>query len=391
MVSVRRVAPVLLLVIAIPIFAAPVKKKSSSHPPRQLHHVGDHVTAYNPPDPSTYPAGAKTYTIKRGDTLWALANQFYGNAYLWPQLWEANTWITDAHWIYPGDVLLVQGEAQQQASVTTGTTATTTTASNTNTNETQQPQVPMTTAEVAAVTGPPIPLGTEADVYCFGYIGSPTEPMPNSIASFEDVEVLYQPGALVQTNGVTTGDLVYIDGGTATGLMPGDTYLVIEPGEDVIHPRTNAYLGRYYDFRGEVRILCADDHHSRGIITQSCKEIHAGDRLKPVPQLPIPLARVPALPSFCDAPSGKTGGFIVSSFGWEGALGEGNLVMIDLGHDDQLQPGDFLTVWRESPVPGQPRQVLGEIGVLTTEAHTATARILAMRRTMVPGDHVEVR
>src|SRR3954469_11589048 len=108
MVSVRRVAPVLLLVMAMPIFAA--AKKSSSHPPRELHRVGDHYTAYNPPDPSTYATGAKTYTIKRGDTLWALANQFYKNAYLWPQLWEANTWITDAHWIYPGDVLLVEGE-----------------------------------------------------------------------------------------------------------------------------------------------------------------------------------------------------------------------------------------------------------------------------------------
>src|SRR6185436_1434926 len=93
MVSVRRVAPVLLLVMALPVFGA---KKSSSQPPRDLHRVGDHWTAYNPPDPSTYPAGAKTYEIKAGDTLWALAQQFYGNAYLWPQLWESNTWITDA-------------------------------------------------------------------------------------------------------------------------------------------------------------------------------------------------------------------------------------------------------------------------------------------------------
>src|SRR6185369_1860505 len=124
MVSVRRVAPVLLLVMAMPVFAA---AKKSSHPPRQLHRVGDHYTAYNPPDSSTYPADAKTYTIKAGDTLWALGNQFYGNAYLWPQLWEANTWITDAHWIYPGDTLLVEGEGNKNAAaVETGTTATAT-------------------------------------------------------------------------------------------------------------------------------------------------------------------------------------------------------------------------------------------------------------------------
>src|SRR5947199_8801972 len=111
MVSVRRVAPVLLLVMAMPVFAA--AKKSSSHPPRELHRVGDHYTPYNPPDPSTYATDAKTYTIKAGDTLWALGNQFYGNAYLWPQLWEANTWITDAHWIYQGDTLLVEVEQKK--------------------------------------------------------------------------------------------------------------------------------------------------------------------------------------------------------------------------------------------------------------------------------------
>ena len=386
MVSVRRVAPVLLLVMALPIFAA---TKSSSHPPRELHRVGDHYTPYNPPDPATYPPNAKTYTIKAGDTLWALGNQFYGNAYLWPQLWEANTWITDAHWIYPGDVLLVEGEASSQANVETGTTAT----SSTEPIVGQQPgtQVPVTTAEVSPVTGPPIPLATEWDIYCYGYIGDPNESMPNTVASFEDVEVLYQPGAVEQTNGVSTGDLIYIDGGTATGIMPGEVYQVIQPGDLVYHPTTNALLGRYYDFRGQVRILCANDHQARAIVSDSCKEIHAGSRLKPWPQLPIPLARIPALPGFCDDPSGKTGGYIVSSAGWEGALGEGNLVTIDLGRDDQVQPGDFFTVWRESPVAGQPRQVLGEIGILTTEAHTATARVMAMRRAMVAGDRIEAK
>jgi len=387
MVSVRRAAPVLLLVMAIPIFAA---AKKSSHPPRELHRVGDHYTAYNPPDPSTWPAGAKTYTIKAGDTLWALGNQFYGNAYLWPQLWEANTWITDAHWIYPGDVLLVEGEATSSASVETGTTATATTTQ-TETSASQQNQVPATTAEVSPVIGPPVALGTEADIYCYGYIGDPHEAMPNHISSFEDVEVLYQPGAEDQTNGVTKGDLIYIEGGIATGITPGDVYLVIQPGEMVYHPRTNALLGRYYDYRGQVRILCADDHSARAVVTDACKEIHAGAKLKPWPELPIPLARIPALPGFCDDPNGKMGGYIVSSFGWEGALGEGNLVMIDLGRDDQVQPGDFFTIWRESPVAGQPRQVLGELAVLTTESHTSTAKIMAMRRAMVPGDRIEAK
>src|SRR6188768_2214222 len=101
MVCVRRVAPVLLMVLAVSALADPATPKQSSRPPRELHQVGDHWTAYNPPDPATYPAGAKTHTIAAGNTLWGLATQYYGNGYLWPQLWESNTWITDAHWIYP--------------------------------------------------------------------------------------------------------------------------------------------------------------------------------------------------------------------------------------------------------------------------------------------------
>src|SRR6184192_3819281 len=131
MVSVRWAAPILLFVVALPAFGA---KTSSSHPPRELHRVGDHSTAYNPPDPATYPPGSKSYTIKRGDTLWGLAQKLYNNAYLWPQLWEANTWITDAHWIYPGDVLLVEGEITQQAATETGTSTTGTGAVGTGTS-----------------------------------------------------------------------------------------------------------------------------------------------------------------------------------------------------------------------------------------------------------------
>jgi hypothetical protein len=392
MVSVRRVAPVLLVFLAISAFGATKasrsSKSSSSRPPRQLHRSGDHWTAYNPPDPATYPANAQTYAVKAGDTLWGLANQFYKNAYLWPQLWEANTWITDAHWIYPGDVLLVEGEAA--AGTTASTSSTTTTPALTQTAPAEEQAAPSVTEPTVRVARP-VPLGTEADVYCYGYIGDPREPMPNSVAGFEDVETRYVAGAESQDIGVAEGELIFINGGTSTGIIPGETYIAIEPGGMVNHPRSKDALGRYYDYRGQVKILCADATKARAIITRSCKEIHIGARLKPLPQLPIPLVRIPPTPGFCDPQSGKTNGYIISSLGWELGLAEGNLVAVNLGKVEQVTPGDFLTVYRDSPVAGQPPQILGEIGILTTEEHTATGKIVDMRRSMQVGDHVEAR
>lgn len=407
MVSVRRVAPVLLLVMALPLIGA--DKISSSRPPRDLHHSGDHWTAYNPPDPSTFPPDAKTYTIKRGDTLWGIAQAQFGSAYLWPQLWESNTWITDAHWIYPGDVLLIEGEvarAVEQTSTGSTSAAVGSGGSQSVPNEQGGSQAQQGFETIGGVAGSamtnkaeplggtssPVALATENDLYCYGYIGDPNEPMPNKVMAYEDYEAFYDDGAVNQDLGGGTGDLVLIDGGTASGLVAGETYVAVERNDLVYNPSDKSLVGRAYEYRGQIKVLCADEHRARGIITSACMDIHVGARLKPVPQLPIPLAQIPNIPSFCDPSSGKRAGTIVhAQGGWGLALGEGVLVQINLGRDDSLQPGDFLTVYRENPQPGQPVQVLGELGILTTEAKTATAKIVAMRYNMRIGDRVEIR
>ena len=395
MVSVRRVAPVLLLVF---VTSSAFAQKQSSQPPRELHRVGDHWTAYNPPDPASYPAGARTHEIKQGDTLWDLAQTYYNNSYLWPQLWEANTWISDAHWIYPGDVLLVEGEGTSvaaSAEAGEGTPLSSVTPRGGGTSEptdlfaTSTSGIPV--ARIARENRP-LALGTEADIYCYGYIGDPNEPLPNIIASHEDVEVKYVLKATQDMPAdATIGDLIYVTGDASTGLVAGDSYLVVDPQDLVKHPVTGAILGRQYDYVGQVRILCTEEGRSRAIVVQTCREIRIGTRLKPIPQLPIPIARVPDLPAWCDPASGKTSGYIVDSRGWDLGLVEGNLVQIDLGRNDALEPGDFLTVSRPSTRRDQPDVVLGQIGVLTTEERTATAIVLSTRRELQIGDRVELR
>ena len=77
----------------------------SPHPPTELNRVGDHWTAWDPPE-----AGPDAYIIQKGDTLWDLAARWLDDPYLWPQIWDENRYILDSHWIYPGDPLVIPGK-----------------------------------------------------------------------------------------------------------------------------------------------------------------------------------------------------------------------------------------------------------------------------------------
>jgi hypothetical protein len=46
--------------------------------------------------------GGEIYTIKQGDTLWDISAKFLKDPFLWPKLWQRNPYITNPHWIYPG-------------------------------------------------------------------------------------------------------------------------------------------------------------------------------------------------------------------------------------------------------------------------------------------------
>jgi len=49
------------------------------------------------------------HTVKKGETLWSLCENYYHDPWRWPQLWAYNPLITNPHWIYPGDKIRLIG------------------------------------------------------------------------------------------------------------------------------------------------------------------------------------------------------------------------------------------------------------------------------------------
>ncbi|MCK5387527.1 MAG: LysM peptidoglycan-binding domain-containing protein [Gammaproteobacteria bacterium] len=61
------------------------------------------------PEPAAEPEPASessSYEVNKGDHLWGISGQSYGNPYKWPLIYKANSdKIKDADLIYPGQVL----------------------------------------------------------------------------------------------------------------------------------------------------------------------------------------------------------------------------------------------------------------------------------------------
>ncbi len=248
----------------------------------------------------------------------------------------------------------------------------------------------------------PQPVGFESDIYCFGYLGDFSETFPARISGAEN---------LAEQTDFVTGDLLYVNGGIDRELKVGDSFWIVTPEQEILHPVTGKSLGRLYQYRGRAEVYGVEARAATIRVTDACTDIPMGASLKRFEPVPIPLSRKSPPAMAGDPPSGKATGHIVFTRDGVVALGADATVIVDLGIANAVQPGDFLTIYRYAqgreygirplgaywvplpPRPGVsiPRTYLGEAAVLMVGDRWAIARITESFRLIEVGDEVELK
>lgn len=280
-----------------------------------------------------------------------------------------------------------------------------------------------------------------ANLYCSGFIQY--APAPNDLQIVGGVEEQSQ-----RIYG--QGDYVYINAGAQQGVHVGQEYIVIRPRGQWKSKlsKKKGWLGVYTQEVGTLRVLRVNGQVSLAEVATSCDNLLLGDLLMAAPQRVAPLRRPQEnLDRFAD-PTGKQKGRIVMARDTREMLSRDQVVFIDLGTEDNVKPGDYLTVYRplgkgnitnfrdeeitpsandgfESDAfkggafsnkaqrvqhtdtdiygpmittpkikdrrPPMPRKIVGEMVILSVQQRTATAVITRVAQEIHTGDYVEVQ
>jgi hypothetical protein len=144
------------------------------------------------------------------------------------------------------------------------------------------------------------------------------------------------------------GDIVYLNAGSRHGIKEGQTFQIIRPRGDVkgVHRKKIGFLGTYVQDIGQLEVFKVREETSAAKITFTCDAALLGDLVVEIPVRESPLQRAEGnLDRFAD-PSGKQVGRLMMARDNRELLTKNDIVYIDLGGEDNVKRGDYLTIYR---------------------------------------------
>jgi hypothetical protein len=277
--------------------------------------------------PDLKPDHPESYEVQRGDTLWAIANRFLQDPWKWPEIWQANPKIDNPHLIYPGDILsLVYVDGKPRLVVSKKGPVK------------LSPKVRATTLDDAI---PTIPLD---DINAF---------WRNSrfVERDELIDAPYVLSGEEQHLIVGAGSKIYARGNVEDG---GTSYGIYREGEAYVDEESGELLGIHMLGIGEVKLVSLEEDVATLEVLTSTGEVRTADMLLP--------ARAEALSSVFDpsAPASEVEGKIMDVEKGVKNIGPMDIVMINLGSREGVEPGNVMAIYKlgESVPDPQTREMV---------------------------------
>ncbi len=315
------------------------------------------------------------YTIKQGDTLWDISSAFFKDPFLWPFLWKANPYIANPDLIYPGNKLMIPSLAPIEKALQ---------APAEELVEKQAPQAPeaipqegIAGAGARRPKAPPVVSEEAAPSEGSRLIIPEEQPRPiidkysmlsaGFVNNTESTDSIVS-GEVHERTTLGYDDVVYVKFDSPKNVNIGDKFLIYIPLDSVKHPVTGERFGRLIRGLGILQITAKDPSADviTARITLSFSEIPVGSLVTPY-QEPM-LVYQPA-----EKRSKDITGYIIEVTDTRTINGQLDIVYLDKGRADGVDPGDRFLVYREPAKSGYPRRLIGEVQVFLVKDHTSTA------------------
>ena len=262
--------------------------------------------------PALNPRHPERYVVERGDTLWDIAAMFLRDPWYWPEIWQINPQVENPHLIYPGDVLSLTYDADGRPVIQLERAANV---------ERLSPRVRSEPLEDAIQT---IPYEAVRSFLTRSIILDPDalETLPYVVA--------HRDGLLG-----SAGRDVYVRGVDAA---PESVFNVVNVGDPLIDPDDGEILGYEGTFVGQGRLTRTGDPGTLRL-TESTRETLVGDYL-------VDEEAPPRMDFIPRAPEGPIDGRIISVVDGVRLIGQYQVVIINRGARDGLEPGHVLRAFK---------------------------------------------